>query len=212
MRFRTSLLVASLCVVIVSPQIDAAEFGSFVGDVVAKWLDDGRRMQLQNDFAYVDPAGKRWNAPRDSIVDGASIPRVFWAAIGGPFEGQYRNASVIHDVACDLRNDAWEGVHKMFYYAMRAGGVPSSRAALMYAAVYKFGPRWDKPKGFWATLGERISSIFVSERMASVPAPPASPPPLGPSPLDVKALEELIEMSQPGTPEEVEQLLAKNPI
>lgn len=68
--------------------------------------------------------------------------------MGGPFEGQYRNASVVHDVACVKKSEKWEDVHRMFYYAMRAGGVSETRAALMYAAVYKFGPRWDESKGF----------------------------------------------------------------
>src|SRR5712692_9140850 len=38
----------------------------------------------------------------------ASIPRAFWSVIGGPLEGQYRNASVFHDVACDQKIAAME--------------------------------------------------------------------------------------------------------
>jgi hypothetical protein len=99
-------------------------------------------MKLTEPFSYVDPGGLHWDAPTGSIVDGASIPQIGWTIIGGPFEGKYRNASVIHDVACVKRDKAWEQVHYMFYTAMIAGGVERVRAKIMYAAVYHFGPRW----------------------------------------------------------------------
>jgi hypothetical protein len=76
-------------------------------------------------------------------VDGASIPKFAWSIIGGPFEGKYRDASVIHDVACVARSAPWEYVHLVFYYAMLASGVDKTTAKIMYAAVYHFGPRWD---------------------------------------------------------------------
>ena len=44
---------------------------------------------------------KTWTAPKGAKVDGASIPQLFWTPIGGPFEGKYRYASVIHDTECD---------------------------------------------------------------------------------------------------------------
>src|SRR5262249_17871084 len=62
--------------------------------------------------------------------------------VGGPFEGLYRNASIVHDTECDLQVRAWRDVHRMFYNGMRAGGVGRIKAMLMYAAVYRFGPRW----------------------------------------------------------------------
>jgi hypothetical protein len=116
--------------------------GRFEGRVIGEWLDDGRRMRLIEPFAYVDPAGERWEAPSRSIVDGASIPRAFWAIVGGPFEGRYRDASVIHDVACVERKQPWEAVHRTFYEACLCGGVEPWRAKTLYAAVYHFGPRW----------------------------------------------------------------------
>lgn len=99
-------------------------------------------MKLISPFTYIDPAGGQWLAPAGSIIDGASIPKFAWSIIGGPFEGQYREASVVHDIACNLKQRPWELVHLTFYYAMRASGVDSTLAAIMYAAVYHFGPRW----------------------------------------------------------------------
>jgi hypothetical protein len=99
-------------------------------------------MRLLADFVYEDPSGERWVAPRGAIVDGASIPRVLWSLIGGPFEGKYRDASVVHDIACEERRRPWRDVHRMFYNASRLAGVEETRARVMYGAVFHFGPRW----------------------------------------------------------------------
>jgi hypothetical protein len=199
------LVLVAASLMVLGNSAARSDYGSFVGDVVATFLPDGRRMQLTADFAYLDPSGKRWDAPKDSIIDGASIPQVFWSLVGGPFEGQYRNASVVHDMACDGKSERWQDVHRMFYFAMRAGGVSERRAALMYAAVYRFGPRWEEPKGFWGKIGEGLKSVFGVFTREEKPPPPPPPPPV--TEADVKALETLIEENNPKSPEEVERLL-----
>lgn len=118
--------------------------GQYVGTVQTEWLADGRQMRLLAPFAYVDGNGLTWNAPAGSVIDGASIPQLAWTFAGGPFEGRYRDASVIHDVACVERVRSWESVHEVFYRAMLTSGVESWRAKVMYAAVYHFGPRWPR--------------------------------------------------------------------
>ena len=145
----------------------AAGYGSFIGRIVAEWLDDGLTMRLQEDFAYIDPSGRRWEAPKGSVVDGASIPRLAWSIIGGPFEGSYRNASVIHDVACVERKLAWQDVHLAFYTAMRAANVNQWTARIMYGAVYHFGPRWPTVRLETRTIGSIVSRVPVI-----VPPPP----------------------------------------
>src|SRR5687768_7819159 len=65
-------------------------------------------------FRSIDPKGQQWLAPSGSMVNGASIPQFAWSIIGGPFEGLYRDASVIHDVACEQKARAWEAVHESF--------------------------------------------------------------------------------------------------
>jgi hypothetical protein len=125
----------------------------FEGDVRTLWLvegevgDDGpdRRMQLLEDFAFVDPNGVRWLAPGGSRIDGASIPRALWSIAGDPFSGTYRRASVLHDVACDARTQPSKVVHRMFYDAMVADGTSESQAVEFYTAVRLFGPHWDDP-------------------------------------------------------------------
>ena len=119
-------------------------FGTFQGDVVAKWTDDDLEMELVEDFHFIDANFKRWTAPTGSVINGASIPSMFWSVIGGPFEGRFRNASVLHDAACDVQQESWEDVHRMFYDACRCSRVGIGKAQTMYWAVYHFGPRWQK--------------------------------------------------------------------
>src|SRR6266487_89769 len=87
-------------------QSDSAgsKWGSFNGEPVTKWNPDGRTMTLLTELRYTDPNGNTWIAPIGSIVDGASIPRYLWSFMGGPFEGKYRNASVLHDVRTEQRS------------------------------------------------------------------------------------------------------------
>ncbi len=125
----------------------------FIGDVKTLWLvegeigDDGpdRRMQLLEDFAFVDPNGVRWEAPAGHVIDGASIPRMLWSIAGDPYIGTYRRASVLHDVACDARTQPSKVVHRMFYDAMVADGTSAAQAVEFYTAVRLFGPHWDDP-------------------------------------------------------------------
>jgi len=120
-------------------------FGRFKGEVAAKWLQhegDDRNMQLLRNFSFTDPEGKEWRAPKGSTVNGASIPPALWDSIGPPFVGDYRRASVVHDVACDNRSRTSDEAHLMFYNAMRADGVGWVKANVMYQAVKQFGPQW----------------------------------------------------------------------
>ena len=135
-------IIAVLLLTLASCQCSAQTYGLYIGEVITKWNADGRTMTLTAPFAYLDPTGHKWEAPAGSVVDGASIPRIAWSIIGGPFEGKYRDSSVIHDVSCESKNRPWELVHMAFYTGMLASGVDLTTAKTMYAAVYHFGPRW----------------------------------------------------------------------
>src|SRR5437773_7102558 len=153
-----ALLLAAAC-------NHSGAFGHFVGTVKTEWIEPNRRMRLLDDFAYVDAKGVEWKAPKGSVVDGASIPQVLWSVVGSPYTGEYRNASVVHDVACEKRDKPWQDVHRMFYEACLAGGVAEQKAKLMYAAVYHFVPKCapggassgrkprSRPRRSWSTAG-----------------------------------------------------------
>src|SRR5262245_52447388 len=140
--FVWSLLLCFLC----ASQAVAAQ-GQFIGEIVARWMPDGQRMQLTEQFAYMDARSERWTVPEGTIVDGASIPRYLWTVVGAPFAGKYRRSSVIHDYFCQKMSRPWRDVHKVFYEASVAEGNSLYHAKLMYGAVYAWGPRWEIVNG-----------------------------------------------------------------
>jgi len=159
----------------------------YIGRVITEWLDDGRQMRLLEPFAYVSHSGTRWDVPQGSVVDGASIPKFAWSIIGGPFEGPYREASVIHDVACVEKTRPWQDVHAVFYEAMRESGVGPIKAKVMYAAVYHFGPRWEhnvhlsnvREDEIYGQLHPVLGST-ISLKTEPLPIPPCTNPPCAP--------------------------------
>src|SRR5690242_16049686 len=102
--------------------------GTFSGEPRTLWLtQDGedRDMRLLERFTFTDPSGTLWDAPVDSVIDGASIPRALWTLVGSPYTGDYRRASIVHDVACDRAGTDMQkrrAADRMFYHACRAGG------------------------------------------------------------------------------------------
>jgi hypothetical protein len=113
----------------------------FSEDPRTVWLTEAgpdRGMRLIDAFWFDDMAGKRWSAPAGTRVDGASIPRPLWALVGSPYTGEYRRASIVHDVACiaaggdpALRRAA----DKMFFRACRTGGCSRWDAMVLYVGV-----------------------------------------------------------------------------
>jgi len=133
-----------------------SKWGHYSGYVEARWENDGRTMTLLDELRYTDPDGKVWIAPAGSVVDGASIPRSLWSLMGGPFEGKYRNASVLHDVSYDQKTRPWSECDRMFYNAMRCSGVGAVEAGTMYYALRKFGHHWKALKAEPVKVGQEI--------------------------------------------------------
>jgi hypothetical protein len=114
-------------------------WGYYSGPVDTRWNADGRTMTVLSELRYTDPQGVVWIAPAGSQIDGASMPRALWSFMGGPFEGKYRNASVLHDVAYDQKNHPPQEADRMFYNAMRCSGVGAIEAKTMFYSLYRFG-------------------------------------------------------------------------
>lgn len=190
------------------PDLEGEEtpWGVFSTSAKVELLDDGRLLKLLEDFEYVDPRGRVWKAPRGLVIDGASIPQACWSIVGGPLEGRYRNASIVHDQECEQMMHAWEDVHFMFYEACRCGGVPERQAKVLYFAVYHFGPRWKHRKVYQGQPtqdpGGKVRDLTV-ERTVADRLPVAEPP----SPAQVNRLQRLIEAENPP----LEALRSMNP-
>lgn len=124
-------------------------FGEFLDSLKGIFLTDAKprpKFKLESEFRFKDPNGLLWVTPALKEVDGASIPQTFWSFIGGPFEGEYINASVIHDHYCDVKTRTAHDTHRAFYYGMRAAKVSDWKAKFMYWAVATFGPDWKLEK------------------------------------------------------------------
>lgn len=114
--------------------------GKFSGDPKTQWLTEAgpdRRMQVLERFVFTDPKSRVWEAPAGSVVDGASIPRPLWTVVGSPYTGDYRRASIVHDVATPpgTTADARAAADRMFFHACRAGGCPLLEAIALYVGV-----------------------------------------------------------------------------
>ncbi len=123
-----------------------AEPGGFGGSVVVEWLEQAgahQRMKLLEDFTFEDTRGRRWVAPKNHVIDSASIPPAFRSLIGPPFDGPYRKAAVLHDYYTMAKADDWRDVRRMFFDASRASGIAESEAKVMYMAVYAEAQRWE---------------------------------------------------------------------
>lgn len=137
-----SLLIIIICS-FSSNVLAEGHHGQFKGKVQVEWLDDkeGRDMKLIQPFSYKDNAGKIWQVPIGTIINGASIPQYLWTFLGSPYVGKYRKASVIHDYFWkDEASENQELVDLMFREAAKAEGATNS--ALLYAGVRCCGRSW----------------------------------------------------------------------
>ncbi|MDL2357639.1 MAG: DUF1353 domain-containing protein [Pseudomonadota bacterium] len=151
--------------------------GSFSGNPKTEWMcDDGedRNMRLLEPFWYTDPQGRRWDAPAGSVTNGASIPRTLWSSVGSPFTGNYRRASIIHDIAIRNRAIVRGDADTMFYFACLAGGCMLVEGKLLYAGVRV---------GSWASLG----SDYAGSLLSLLPAAPRLPGQQSPAELAMRA-------------------------
>lgn len=160
--------------------------GKFKGQVVVSWLQhngDDRDMKLQKKFGFTDATGVEWTVPVGAVVNGASIPQVFWSTFGSPFIGDYRRASVIHDYYCQVKTRPSKQVHRNFYECCIAGGVGELRAKTMYAAVIAFGPDWPSPAIITESMTSRTG--VAPENLATM------------SPIDYQDLIKWVEKDNP---------------
>lgn len=130
-----------------------SNYGFFSDNPQTEWVSDpnkpDRNMKLLRDFSYTDPDGKVWVAAAGDVINGASIPRPLWSTVGSPYTDDYRNASIVHDIAVDQGDR--KAADKMFYYACLAGGCSKPQARILYLGV-RLGTWASKKTGFLEKL------------------------------------------------------------
>lgn len=149
----------------------------FSGQPATVWLtetSDDRRMQLLEDFWFRDRKGEVWHAAKGTSIDGASIPRPLWSLVGSPYSGDYRRASIVHDVACAAAATPSERrrADKMFFEACRAGGCSWLASVTLYVGVrigawYQGALRDQRPKLTRDALDRQVELDFseVAQRV-----------------------------------------------
>ncbi len=124
---------------------------------------DRKTWRVDSPITFVDEHHEVTVKP-GAITDGASIPRVFWRLIGGPFSGRYIGAALIHDQLYVTQGYGGmftrKEVDQIFHRAMLSLGVSRWRAQLMYWAVRTGGRSgWDSHDPF--EVEEELANIEV---------------------------------------------------
>jgi hypothetical protein len=97
----------------------------------------GYRLEEDTEIeGYLIPAGFDW--------DGATIPRLFWSIIGGPFHPQVMRASLLHDWLYWTRKIPRKQADKLLRKLLLEDGCTAFKAESMYRAVRMFGGMYFK--------------------------------------------------------------------
>lgn len=136
-------VLSVLLLLAVATHAHAGQYGEFEGRPKGEFLPGPERplFKLSAPFVYHDPNGLDWTTPAGEVIDGATIPGPAWSFVGGPFSGNYLNAAVIHDYYCCAKSREYYSTHHAFWLGMRALGVGTVKADIMWAAVRLMGPK-----------------------------------------------------------------------
>ncbi len=119
-------------------------------------VNDGQLMELQDErLVFKDQQGDEWVAPKGTLTDGASIPRLALTITDDRHRREFLKAAVLHDAYCGIANknvpgSPWrtrppEKAHRMFLEAMIDGKTEHVLAHTMYAAVLIAGEEQNCP-------------------------------------------------------------------
>ncbi len=94
--------------------------------------------ELTARFRYICNDTTVIDVPKGYVTDGASIPRLAWRLVGGPWSGLYKWAAVVHDytyTSSFFGHDGRQRADEVFLEAMYYSGVCYVKRQGMYVAV-----------------------------------------------------------------------------
>ena len=100
-------------------------------------LPDGESWEVVEAFEYhvgSEDSFEVIRIPKGFITDGASIPKIFWSIIGGPW-GKYGYAAVVHDFLYHKKIYTRKKSDQIFLEAMEVLGVSKWKRLTMYWSV-----------------------------------------------------------------------------
>ena len=119
-------------------------------------------MEMLELFWFDDGHGKTWQAEKGAKINGASIPRPLWSRLGSPYIGEYRRASIVHDVACRQAGKDYGlrlAADRMFFRACLVGECSKFQAMLLYVGV-RIGARLGYGTGLRTRDAVKLSLDF----------------------------------------------------
>ncbi|TPM21721.1 DUF1353 domain-containing protein [Mesorhizobium sp. B2-3-5] len=150
---RILLLILTFCGL--STGAFGQEYGQFLSNPDGTFIPGTDRplFKLNKPFVYRDPNGLDWTVPAGEVTDGASIPQFAWSIVGGPFDGPYLDAAIIHDYYCCTKSREYYSTHHAFWMGMRAASVSDTMAYIMWSAVRFGGP------AFWSIDPSAVAPV-----------------------------------------------------
>ena len=109
--------------------------GHINGDLNITPTSNKRKWKTNSEVTYTTDSGKVVVVPANFVMDGASIPKMLWWAVGHPYIGNYARAALVHDYLYDNHELTKEEADLIFLDIMRIDGVKPWRRIAMYYAV-----------------------------------------------------------------------------
>lgn len=137
----------------------------FLGHLVTEMLPhETRKVVVYFDFAFLDSNGKLWPTFRGDLIDGATIPPLFWTIFGSPYTGPYRRAAAPHDTAYQYQLRSQIEADRMIEEAALCDKTGETKAWLIERAVRNCG------RTYWEDLDQGDHNInLVPEEIRAVP-------------------------------------------
>lgn len=109
--------------------------GRFAAPLRVEIAPPGRLARVLEDFVYVSPDGLHWTTPAGFVFDGASIPRVLWTRLGGPFDGPNIFIGAVHDPRYRFADCDRETADRLLLNVGRCAGLGKQDAMAIYLGV-----------------------------------------------------------------------------
>src|SRR5687767_9221624 len=68
-------------------------------------VHDGLGELLDENLTFLDSSGVKWVAPKGTLTDGASVPRLLPPITDGQWDPRFLKAAVVHDAYCQKDNE-----------------------------------------------------------------------------------------------------------
>lgn len=116
-----------------------------------------KKMRLCKDWYFWIGNVAYW-IPAGYIFDGASIPRIFWALIGSPFEPDFWAAALAHDWLYFTHQTSRAVADEVIYQLLKQSGVNTVKAHIIWGAV-RAGAFWA-----WGNSTEDLEELQALKR------------------------------------------------